>query len=163
VPQGEPAARCGGLIEALARRHGTPRFAPHVTLLGGIGSDDFVQERAAWLASSAAPFELSLASRATHRDEYYRAVVAEALPSIALLRLHHMAREAFDKLDDPVLFEPHLSLAYGDLPPGLRADIVRDLPDLRLTFRVDAVAVWSTEGEPEDWQEVARYPLTGTD
>jgi 2'-5' RNA ligase len=148
-------------MEELSARHGTPRFVPHLTLLGGIGADDWVARRAQWLASSVPPFDLTLGSRAVARDDYWRAVVVEALPSVDLLRLHHLAREAFDRLEDPALFEPHLSLLYGDLPAALRHGIVQGLPNLRGTFRVDSLGVWSTEGVPGEWREVASFPLSG--
>jgi 2'-5' RNA ligase len=136
---------------------------PHLTVLGGIGADDHVLRRAQWLASSVPPFDLNLRPRAVTRDEYYRAVVVEAVPSIDLLRLHHLAREAFDRLDDPAPFEPHLSLVYGDLPAALRQGIVEGLPSLRVTFRVEELGVWSTEGAPGEWREVASFPFTGSD
>jgi 2'-5' RNA ligase len=160
VPEGEAAARFGGLIDRLAARHGTPRFHPHLTLLGALGADDHVARRAQLLAADTAPFEITLA-RTVGRDEFFRAVVVEAAPSLPLLRLHHLAREAFDKLDDPSPFEPHLSLVYGDLPRALRDEIIAGLPDVHARFRVTSLGVWSTDGTPEQWRELARYPLTG--
>ena len=162
VPEGEAAERFGGLVARLAAAHGTPRFHPHVTLIGGIGAEDFVSESAEALAAATAPFDITLA-RPVGRDEFYRAVVVEALPSLPLLRLHHLARQAFDRLDDPTPFEPHLSLVYGDLEKAQRDGIIRSLPDVRATFRVSSIGVWSTDGAPESWRELGRYPLSGAE
>lgn len=162
VPEGEVAARFGDLVDRLAARYHTPRFHPHVTLLGAVGAGDDVVQAAERLAAATAPFEVTLA-RAVGRGEYYRAVVVEAAPSLPLLRLHHLAREAFGLQDDPAPFEPHLSLMYGDLPRAVRDEVLATLPSVHARFRVGSLGVWSTDGEPPDWHELARFPLTGAE
>jgi 2'-5' RNA ligase len=162
VPTAEDEGRYTALIGRLARRYGTPRFHPHLTLLGGVGHGDDALDAAERIAAEVPPFHIAL-TRVVTRPEYFRAVVVEAAPSLDLLYVHHLARHALDRLEDPAPFEPHLSLLYGHFHADVRRQLVAELPDVRARLRADRIAVWSTEGDPSRWHEVERFDLTGED
>src|SRR5262245_60182005 len=58
-PTGDPAL--ARLVDELSARLGTPRFPPHLTLLGGLGAaEPEAEERAARLAAGLRPLGLAL-------------------------------------------------------------------------------------------------------
>src|SRR5262245_25437914 len=77
VPAGAPARRLAALIDRLARRCGSPRFEPHVTLLGGLrrgpASGTAALERLAAAIAKRGPFAVRLAGAASG-GPFFRAV-----------------------------------------------------------------------------------------
>src|SRR5262245_35383966 len=82
MPQeGESQRRLADLIASLAQRLGTPRFEPHLTLLGGLeGSEADIVERTGALARMLRPIELHLHA-IEGSDEYFRCVFVTVEPS----------------------------------------------------------------------------------
>jgi 2'-5' RNA ligase len=160
MPPGELHERLSGLIATLGRRLGTPVFEPHVTLLGGIEQPrETVLASAASLAEGLRPFEVRLGG-ADHRPEYFRCVFLTA-EGDALRAAHARAKEAFGRRHE--LFEPHLSLVYGDLPAGRREALLTEIgAGFDSTFEVRALSVYSTAGEPAAWLRVGSLSLVGT-
>lgn len=159
VPEGEAGARLRALIDRLALRHGTPAFEPHLTLLGGLeGPEAETRPPAGEVAARLRPFLVRLGAL-RHRDEYYRSLFAEAQKSPELLSARRAAEEAFGRAPDPH-FLPHVSLLYGDVPASAKEALIAEIgPELRVTFRAEALFVVATDGEPADWRPVARQPL----
>lgn len=147
------------LVLATSRRLGTPRFSPHLTLVGGVGHGPEVVAGAAELAHGTPALDLRLV-RSVHRAEHFRAVVLETEPSEPLSELHARAMRALPGDTRP--FEPHVSIAYGEVPEAGRAAVAAELAArLPLPVRVSRLEVWSTEGEPEEWARLAAFPLRG--
>jgi hypothetical protein len=160
VPEEPERARLEALIRALAQRLGTPPFAPHVTLLGGIGlAAPEARERARELARGPGSLALQL-THAAHADEFYRCVVLEALPSDALLRAHEAARQALG--GGPGSYRPHLSLVYGRLPAAFREALVGEVEGtlpLPLATNAAHLELLATAGPPARWSRIAGFDL----
>ncbi len=160
MPDGETHDQLVSLIAELARRRGTPTFAPHLTLLGGLSAaESDVIALSAQLAESAPALRLECLEL-QHSEAYYKSVFVRLSPSPELLRLRTKALEGVGLAAGP--YEPHLSLVYGDLDPEEREDLVaaargRFPPDIEVC-RLD---VYSTAGTPDRWRRVARLPLAG--
>lgn len=154
-----PLAR---LIADLAGRLGTPAFAPHVTLVAGVGgsSDDLVR-RAEELAVALEPLSLPLRAPAGS-SEPFRCVHLPVGETLKLLATHALARAAW-RVADETRYEPHLSLVYGTLEPGQREALVAELLPLvppRVEFA--ALEVVRTEGAVAEWRTLAVIPFGGS-
>ncbi|HSB62293.1 MAG TPA: 2'-5' RNA ligase family protein [Vicinamibacteria bacterium] len=161
VPEGSAAERLSALIGELAARHGTPRFAPHLTLLPLVGgAEDDVLERAARLAGELPPLEVRLLGPES-RDEYFRRLFARAEATPALREAHARAAARFGRPPDPD-FLPHVSLLYGRLAAaeveGLRSALVGRVEG---RFAAAHLHAWLTEGRVADWRPLARFALGG--
>lgn len=160
---GEVRSRYAALIETLSRRHDTPRFEPHVTLLGDLRGEE--QELGALtrdLARRLEPFEMRLLD-AGYLDEYYRCLFVLAAHSRPLLHAHDEARRQFCRRLEPD-FMPHLSLMYGLLGEEDKKKILEQIGryfDDR--FRVQELGLYAIEGTPEQWRCVVRAALGGGD
>ena len=159
VPEPSPRRRLDATIARLARRLGTPRFAPHVTLLGGLRRPlREIGAVAARLARTTAPLELR-AARVGERPHFYRSVFLAFERSQALARLRARARRALGPARRRFL--AHLSLVYGDLDAPTRRRLVAELErDRRAPMRFVRLQVVRIEGEPREWRLVASFALS---
>ena len=162
VPVDEAKAALARLIAEVAGRLGTPVFAPHVTLVGGVtrpGADDVVR-RAGELALALEPLSLPLRGP-LGSDEAFRCLYLPVGETLKLLTTHALARAAL-RVADERKYEPHLSLVYGAVPPEQKARLLAELAPLvpsRVEFR--AVEVVCTEGVVALWRTLAVFPFGG--
>jgi hypothetical protein len=159
MPGGAVRERLAALLLRLAARLGTPPFAPHVTLLAGLGEpEDRVLATVRSLAPWTRPFEVRLVA-VEGRDEPFRCLFARAEASAPLLAAHAAAARAFSREPDP-RYLPHLSLVYGTLPAGAKSDLAAEVAvEAAESFEAARVHVWRTEGPVGDWREIGAYRL----
>lgn len=112
-PNSQALDRIQDAIRSVHKHSGGPPVRAHVSLLGGIETTLANTElRLKKLAARLRPFEIRL-GRIDWRPEYYRAFFVTVEPSEALAAAQRAAHEAFERMP-PELFEPHVSLAYGN-------------------------------------------------
>ncbi len=160
LPEARAARRLQGLIAWLARRHGTPCFTPHVTLLGRVSGDPRLLRRRLALRAAAWPaIAVTLGPPAIGHSYYQNLMLPVASnPALAALR-----QRAARLLDAPAGdWFPHLSLAYGipprRLPAARRALRVRPLPRRLVLDRLQLVAGGPT---PRHWRVLGTWVLAG--
>ena len=157
MPEGETYKTLQELIKRLAKGHGAPVFEPHLTLLGGITSDDEedVLRRTHILGSRVeSPFDVTLGD-VWYKDEFYRSLFIKAEPTGALVGANVDAKLAMAEICKPDEFYPHLSLMYGDFFPMIKEAIIADIgAKFDITFRVSSIKLMRTDGGPSDWKGV---------
>ena len=163
VPAAGPVRdRLAGVIAGLAAEHGTPVFAPHVTINGNVDAEPDAAARVLeQLVAGVPPFEVTL-SGPGYEPEYFRSLYLRAVPSVRLTALHQAGQRAWGIEGPP--YRPHLSLLYARQLPEERKPAIADGLGLALpvTIRVDAAEVWGDfRDEVTRWRRVARVPLTG--
>ena len=148
-------------MESFAAACGGPRFPPHVTLLGELaGAPDATLAAAGRVARAVGRVEIALVS-ASGDDRYFRAVALEAGSTESLLAARRFARRTFG-LQGMDVYAPHLALAYGRVPAGTRASLVRGAEEvLPLRFSAASLEVVKTEGTPREWRRLAVIALAG--
>ena len=158
--EGGAGRRMAAHISELARVHGGPAFAPHVTVLGRVaGSRDAFVPRLARLARGTSAFTVALDGIGMER-EYFRALYAHARAE-ELPALRARAEEAFGvAAGEP--YRPHVSLFYGDIAEPARAALAARLePEVHLCFRAGRLELWDTAGPVLGWSRVAVAALAG--
>ncbi len=158
----EAHSRYGAIIEAIARQYGTPRFEPHITLLGELtGEEQTLAQQTQALAREIEPFELRLLE-AKYENEYYRCLYVLVAPSRALLRARERARERFARRIETA-YVPHLSLVYGALAEEQKEKILEHTGRyFDETLRIGEIGLYAIEGSPEQWCCTVRVPLGGS-
>lgn len=161
IPQGPAAARLQALIAQLSREFHALRFAPHVTLLGGItGDEDAILHHGAQLAAGLAPFPVVLTDIGWE-DAYYRCLYIRVQPTPELIHAHRRAREVF-ALAGNGAFQPHLSLLYAGLPEAHKAALARRLDRHYPTgLRQLRMALYATQGPPAGWRRIGSFEMGG--
>lgn len=153
-PFGDLAFKLQQRIEKLSKKHDTPRFEPHVTLLGGLqaGETELIHLTDT-LASSLHPFDLVL-TRAGCRDAYYQSLFVHVEKDDALLKTQKMAERLFDSHSDEA-YMPHLSLLYGDLSREEKERILNVMGrEFHIRFTAHNLLLVDTTGQPENWKNI---------
>jgi len=153
--------RFARLIDALSRRFGTPRFAPHITLAStGAELAGDAPARAAALAAELAPVPVRLLDVA-HTDDYFRSLFVRAQRTPALLAAHRLAaaRLGTEPAED---FMPHLSLLYGELPRDTKERLIEEIGRrFDVDFTAAHLVLCLPAGAPQGWRTLGPFALTG--
>mmetsp|Transcript_12352 Transcript_12352/g.18984 ORF Transcript_12352/g.18984 Transcript_12352/m.18984 type:complete len:193 (-) Transcript_12352:242-820(-) len=157
------------IIADTASKLDTFSYLPHVTLVAAIMTDvDDVVRRTKELAQDLAPYELELDTLGG-RDAYFQCVYARLKQTPTVMQANAKARQVFPERQSDPEYIPHLSLIYGDftmeekektLIPELKKKLAAQ-KDATSSFRIDAIEVWSTQGDVKDWYLVETIPLKG--
>ena len=162
IPEIIAAQRLQKVIDDLAKRYKGPVFSPHVTLASPIhGHKNRLCEKVVELTEISAPIKLR-ALRFDSENEYYRSLYISLRQNAALEQLRSGALDYWTDLQSQT-FNPHISLLY--IQPG-RIDLpsLLDSVDHNLlrTFVFDRLALYLSNGLPEQWRLVAEYPLVAS-
>ena len=159
MPTGNVYAELSEVIGQLSHRFESPSFEPHVTLLSGLdGPTKELTHKAATLAATIAPFKISL-QRFGYLEKYFRCFFIHADRTNALLEVHQRASLLLGRSPDRG-FLPHLSLVYGSLSAIEKEVLASDLRlPMSIEFVVDALDLFSTEGEPRQWRRIGHFPI----
>ena len=149
------------LINALARDHGGPSFAPHITLLSRLqGSEADLQSRIARLSTDFSPFTVHCPTLGWS-DEYYRCVYLEIETDASLLSIHDRASVLIPHAVNTD-FQPHISLMYGNLNEDTKLGIVTALEDIYpRSLLVDRMSLYHAPGGPQTWRLVKVFHFVG--
>lgn len=143
------------LIQQFAAEFGGPIFDPHVTLLAELQDEDETEliGKVAALVAGQSSFSVSLEALSME-DRYFRALYLRVQENEALAALHEKAEEIFS-IQSSELYVPHLSLLYGNYPEARKLNALDTIyvPD-DMTFLVDRVSLYKTEGEVGEWVKV---------
>ena len=161
LPSASVQDRFATLIDTLSRRHGTPRFAPHITLTGSLDSPaDEISLRTSDLAARLRPVPVQL-TEVGWSDEYFRCLFIRAAASPELLAAHRTACAHLGRSPDTD-FMPHLSLIYGNLSQDQKDRIVDEIGRrFDIGFDADRVGLCLAAGSPEQWRLIRTFALAG--
>jgi len=153
--------RFTGLINRLSRQFETPRFTPHLTLIGSLDLPlDKLVEQTAGLAANLAPVPIRLTGPGW-TDQHFRCFFMRAERSPELLAAHETACATLGQQAESD-YMPHLSLIYGNLPQEQKDEIVESIStDFNVAFYADRIGLCYPTGTPEQWQLSHTFVLTG--
>jgi len=146
----------GQLAYAMSRareRCGGPEFEPHVTVVSGIELPaGEAKRRLERLADGFLPFSVHLSGLDWYSDRY-RCFFARVETGPELLSLHRRAQDVFE-VRNREAYEPHLSLAYGDVTVDRKRELAGELGGLDVSFQAEALCLVNATREVpvEQWQ-----------
>jgi 2'-5' RNA ligase len=158
MPKGHVADELQTLVADLCRKHMTPSFQPHVTLIGSI---DLPRAEAVsktkTLARAIRPFVVKL-NELAYLDEYFRCVFIKAAKTEGLMHAHSTARKMFEQKNEED-YMPHLSLVYGDLNRQTKKNIIRKITNkIEIEFLTEEIHLYYTGGQPQEWHRESIMP-----
>lgn len=161
MPRGHVADELQTLIADLSRKHVTPTFEPHVTLIGSLNLPKAEAiSKSKELATQTKPFIVKL-SEVAYLDQYFRCVFIKAERTRGLMTAYLTARDlfAYQQNED---YMPHLSLVYGNLQSITKKAIVQRIGvEMIIEFLVGELYLYCTGGQPKEWCCVLKAPLRG--
>lgn len=156
-------------IELHAAQLRTVRFAPHVTLLGGVAFPSDAAAVAATTELARRLAGLKPRCRVSHAEAgriFYQCVYLRCGDDEALSKAHALAQDVcgLSAATQPT-YMPHLSLIYGNVDEAERsarvetvASALRELTDS--SFLPSSVYLWRTPaGKTEDWALLSEEPF----
>lgn len=164
MPAVDDERALSGIVAELADRFGSPRFAPHLTLMNE-RPDQPEALAVLWhdIADGIAPFGAEIAAVETG-PAFFRSLYARFAAEGPLARLRQRSEAALS-LRPGAPFMPHVSLAYGLAEGSAKERARRELAE-RLAarpIRFDRIGiVHSAETIAiADWRVAASFPLGG--
>lgn len=159
MPTGAVNEKLSSIISNLSKKYGSPKFQPHVTLIGGFTSDEKeLISKAEQLAELLNLFEVKLTS--VHcLDEFFRSlfIVVEKTPE--LMNSMKIARGIFG-LTENKDYTPHLSLIYGDFTKEIKDVIIKDIgKDFNMSFRIDKIYLVFNNEKDNIWTKIKELPI----
>lgn len=153
-PSGDIAYRLQERINKMSKQYGTPSFAPHITLLGGLKSSETeLVSLTDTLVSSLSPFDVTL-TKAGYSDEFYQSLFLHVEKNSMLEEVRNRVCKLFD-VRDPDGYRPHLSLLYGDLSQEEKERILNITGrEFYIRFPVKSIVLMQTEGPPQQWEKI---------
>lgn len=153
-PTGDIAYKLQECIKMLSKKHNTPVFSPHVTLLGGLeASQTELTALTNTLASYVSPFNLSL-TKTGCLNTFYQSLFIHIEQNENLSYLRNNACRLFDCSDNDE-YMPHLSLLYGDLSRKDKEKILNNIGrEFYIEFTVRKLVLMHTDGKPKEWRKV---------
>lgn len=160
-PQGL-GERLQGLIDALAGRLGSPSFAPHVTVEGGLSGhpEELIAALSAAPGARTSPRLRQVAISTGEAWNHLLAVDMERTEALTTARVELLL--ALGRTVAPGGWRPHLSLAYGTLDEEKRRAMAEQLKLELPPFHPVALALVDTRGPVSGWWELYRWPLAAT-
>lgn len=166
-PTGDAKQAYSEIIGNMSQELGTYHFTPHITLVAAImTSREDVVQRTKDLAAKLTPYEFQFDSL-SHKDRYFQCVFAKMKLTQEVLNANKIAREVFSERHTDPPYMPHLSLVYGEFTQTIKEAKIIPTMEQQMTqkasstmsFTVDSIEVWSTQGDVADWYLVATVPL----
>ena len=149
------------LISRLGRRLGCPPFAPHVTVAfwDRAAPPAAIEAAAAALARETRPVDATLV-RVAAGCRFFQCVLAHLGDSAELRAPNAAVQRAFGTAN---LYEPHLSLVYGDLPDATRRAVALEAGALLAgrALTLDRLQLWDTRGPVDAWALLRDFDLQG--
>jgi 2'-5' RNA ligase len=161
MPTGPVERKFSQLIVQLAEHYSSPKFPPHVTLIGSIEAQEKeLDSRVQELASLIHSFPIQL-TNIDYTDYYYRALFVRIEHSEEVLTAYQQAKKVFPS-NQATDYMPHLSLLYGDFSVETKKEIIKEIGEnFTDEFEVDTLYLYLTEGAASGWQKIRAYPLLG--
>ncbi|MCJ7429445.1 MAG: hypothetical protein MUP66_03575 [Candidatus Nanohaloarchaeota archaeon QJJ-5] len=147
-----PHERLSSRIRDYADQYDTPVFPPHVTVVGGVGTDRETIEKVAGSITSGETAAIRLV-KASWSVTRHQCVFLLVDPSSWLISLHEKARTYLDHPSN--FYVPHLSLVYGDIGHAERESCAEKASDLvPMSFKPSEIRVVDTSGRASTWKTV---------
>lgn len=158
MPTGAVANKFSQIILQLAEAYSTPKFPPHVTLIGSIEAHKKeIITKMQDLALQIHPFTIKL-TVSDYTDYYYRALFIRVEPSVDVLTAHQKAQKIFPGIEADYM--PHLSLLYGNFSVETKKQMIEKIGNkFTDVFEANTLHLYLTNGDVSTWHEIKEIPL----
>lgn len=163
MPTGKAYDKFNRIINQLSKEYNSPRFEPHVTLIGQrVGSEEKIIKKIEKIVSEIKPFKIQLTT-VDYQDYYFRALFIKIKKTKEIVEANKITKEVFE-MGGISEYMPHLSLLYGDFPESLKKKIIKNIgKDFFGEFEVKNLHLFNTEGEINShlntWYRLKEFPF----
>lgn len=161
LPAADDQTMLASIVAELADRHGSPRFLPHLTIVGDVPrAPDQLHDVTRAIATATSVFTAPIRDIATS-DLYFRSFYAEFAISPELTAMRTAAERALAAPPSP--FMPHVSLLYGAVEEPAKSASAAEIRN-RIggrPIRFDRVVLTNSSNSVPvaDWEILLTCPL----
>ena len=158
MPTGQVFEKLSNLIKDLAGKYESSVFEPHVTLLGGIASNEKeIIQKTENLSQMILPYTIKL-EEVSYSEHYFKALFVRVKNTFEVQEAYIKALQIFPE-EGPYM--AHLSLTYGNFPPNIKQQMIIEVGDrFNEEFLVDRIHLYRTDSDKvEDWYKVQEFKL----
>ena len=157
MPSYEVHEKLKNIITALSTKFNSPKFEPHLTLLGQLDiPEEKVRSKTKQLSQNFKSFEIETRN-INFQDNFFKCLFLEVESNQDLQNIHNKAQEIFNIENN---FQPHISLLYSEVAPELKQKLIEQIgQDFSLKIKIGKILLMKTEGEVKEWVPVAEYML----
>ncbi|KAI8851166.1 2',3'-cyclic-nucleotide 3'-phosphodiesterase [Chytridium lagenaria] len=153
------------IVNVYSNRLGTPKWQPHITLLGQITeSYNEVEAKLTKLCKTVKPFKVHLTDIVI-KDQFFQCIMAKVEETNEIMELNARVADVFPR--PQAVYWPHLSLVYGDLTNETKASVQAEIRESETCHIIGAeveictIEVWCTEGPVKSWYKMGEIRLEG--
>ena len=158
MPEGEVKRKLSRIINKLSQNYNSPKFEPHVTLVGSFeGTESELIITAEKYSKLINPFEIEL-TKAAYLNEFFRSLFILAKKTKSLLKNHETGKKLFAVPNKRYL--PHLSLIYGDFDAKTKKRIIKAIGEnVNLKFKVKSIYLVHKNEVNLKWTVINKFDL----
>lgn len=146
------------IIRDLSGQYQTLLFEPHITLITGLsGPDRTLVKKIDMFTSGLPAFQVTLEG-IDYSHGFFTALFLMAQNTPALEQLHQQARQALRPFGQAI-YQPHLSLLYGEITPKEKERIIARLNLSPQTIMLNKIKLVEGHADVTRWRTVKVWPL----
>ena len=159
MPTGTVNEKLSPIISKLSAKYNSPKFQPHVTLIGGFtGDEQDLINKTEILSKKLKCFVVKLPN-VHYLDQFFRSLFICVEKTPELMNAVKVARGVFG-LPENKDYIPHLSLMYGDFTKEIKEVIIKDIgKDFSTSFRANKIHLVFNNEQDNIWAKIKELPI----
>ena len=158
IPKGEIHTKLSKIINKLSDKYNLPKFKPHITLIGKINKPEKqIISETLNLSKNLKPYEIKI-NKQVYFNKDYKSLFLKARKTKKVINANLIARKFFKEAPEEK-YLPHLSLMYKNASPKIKKQIILQIKDLDLEFKVNKIHLFSTANGPKNWYKIKEFNL----
>ena len=158
MPGGVVKRKFSRIINSLSKKYNSPRFVPHVTLLGSFeGIETELIIKAEKYSKLIKPFEVNL-TKVACLNEFFRSLFILVKKNKNVIKNHEIGRKLFGMPSKKYL--PHLSLIYGNFDKKTKKVMIKAIGEkFNSKFKVNSIYLVRKDEVDTTWTIIKKLKL----
>ncbi len=157
IPNGENYILLKNTIIELSHIFKGIKFLPHVTVVSNLDySEKFLIKKVESIAKKVEPFKIEF-NAINYLDEFFQSFFISVKINDDLDNIRKIAKSYFSKMNER--YNPHLSLAYGNIDPKIKKDLKRKIHCPIKNFKATELYLAYNDEVNLKWEVINKFPL----
>lgn len=158
-PREKDAQLLKSIIDDFSLQCHTPRFTPHITLIGGLRGDVTTIQHHVETLAAACPTLIISFTEVGMLPTYFQSLFLTCRKTNTLMNLNARAQNLFTK---SYIYTPHMSLLYGIVPEDIKKELAARIPKTLIdssSCPISILSLWHARGIVREWKKILEIPL----